>query len=133
MDPRECKRVVTGVDGNGRSVIVSHDPPPTILGPEPSAPGWLAEQWVTAAAPPPLTGDDLSTGDWQLAPGTDGTIFRVFAIPPAGTSGSDTGHHTTDTLDYLVVLSGRMWLVMDEGEIEIGPGDCVVQRATAHA
>jgi quercetin dioxygenase-like cupin family protein len=133
MDPRKCKRVVTGVDDRGRSVIVSDGPAPTILGAEPSAPGWVAEHWVTADVPPSLDGPDLAGEEWQLAPRPGGTIFRIFAVPGAGTPGSEIEHHTTDTVDYIVVLTGRIWLVMDEGEAELGPGDCVILRGTAHS
>lgn len=41
--------------------------------------------------------------------------------------------HTTDTLDYVVVLEGEIWLVTDEGEVRLGPGDCAVQQGTRHA
>nr|WP_254222680.1 cupin domain-containing protein [Burkholderia multivorans] len=41
--------------------------------------------------------------------------------------------HTTDTLDYVVVLEGEIWLVTDEGEVRLEPGDTVVQHGTRHA
>ena len=41
--------------------------------------------------------------------------------------------HRTETVDYGIVLSGKLWLVLDEGEVELGPGDIVVQRGTNHA
>jgi uncharacterized cupin superfamily protein len=31
------------------------------------------------------------------------------------------------------VLSGEVWLVVDEGETRLRPGDVVVQRGTNHA
>jgi quercetin dioxygenase-like cupin family protein len=41
--------------------------------------------------------------------------------------------HTTNSLDYLVVIAGEMWMVMEEGEVLLRQGDCVVQRGTNHA
>jgi mannose-6-phosphate isomerase-like protein (cupin superfamily) len=41
--------------------------------------------------------------------------------------------HATDSVDYLVVISGEMFMVMDEGEILLRAGDCIVQRGTKHA
>ena len=41
--------------------------------------------------------------------------------------------HRTPTIDYVVLLSGKLTLMLDEGEVEIGPGDVVVQRGTAHS
>jgi uncharacterized cupin superfamily protein len=42
--------------------------------------------------------------------------------------------HTTDTVDYVTILSGEIWLVLDDGaEVHLEPGDCVVQNGTQHA
>jgi quercetin dioxygenase-like cupin family protein len=43
------------------------------------------------------------------------------------------GMHATPTTDFVLVLEGRVALVLDEETIELGPGDTVVQQATAHA
>jgi len=43
------------------------------------------------------------------------------------------GMHTTDSIDFVVVLSGKAELELDDGEKRaLGAGDCVVQRATRH-
>jgi mannose-6-phosphate isomerase-like protein (cupin superfamily) len=42
------------------------------------------------------------------------------------------GRHRTDTVDLLQIVAGRVWLVLDATEVELGPGDCVVQRGTWH-
>ena len=41
--------------------------------------------------------------------------------------------HKTNSIDYLVVISGEMWMVMEKGEVLLRPGDCIVQRGTNHA
>lgn len=41
--------------------------------------------------------------------------------------------HTTHTLDAIILIKGRVKLILDNEEAEIGPGDVVVQRATNHA
>lgn len=44
------------------------------------------------------------------------------------------GMHTTQTVDFDVVLSGEAWLELDEGkEVLLRAGDCVVQNGTRHA
>ena len=40
--------------------------------------------------------------------------------------------HTTDTLDYVVVIDGEIVLGLDDGDHHLGPGDVVIQRGTAH-
>ncbi|WP_235532867.1 cupin domain-containing protein [Sphingomonas sp. Leaf412] len=41
--------------------------------------------------------------------------------------------HTTDTVDYALVLSGEIWAVMDQDEALLTAGDVLVQRGTAHS
>ena len=41
--------------------------------------------------------------------------------------------HTTETVDYDIVLSGELVLMLDAGEVTLHPGDVVIQRNTAHA
>jgi mannose-6-phosphate isomerase-like protein (cupin superfamily) len=44
------------------------------------------------------------------------------------------GMHTTPTVDYEFVVSGRVVLELDDGQTrELGPGDTVVQNGTRHA
>lgn len=43
------------------------------------------------------------------------------------------GMHVTDTIDYVYVVSGQLVLELDDGEVPLRPGDCVVQRGTTHA
>ncbi len=43
------------------------------------------------------------------------------------------GMHKTSTVDYALVLDGEIWALMDEGEVLMRAGDCLVQRGTNHA
>ncbi len=44
------------------------------------------------------------------------------------------GMHTTDTVDLDLVVSGEVWLELDDGEeVQLRAGDCVVQNGTRHA
>ena len=46
---------------------------------------------------------------------------------------ADASFHRTNTLDYVMILDGVIALELDRGSVTLGPGDCVVQRGTAHA
>lgn len=132
LDPEQVLRVVTGTDEDGRSTL-TRDIAPTIVS-SPESPGtWIAEQWVGESVPADLDGPDLAGREWQLEPPMGGSAFRLFQLPPSGSEGNTSELHATETIDYVVVISGRMWLVVDHGEVELGPGDCVVQRGTPHA
>jgi quercetin dioxygenase-like cupin family protein len=63
-------------------------------------------------------------------PGEGGTRFFVVRLPP-GLSGT---FHTTDTVDYGVVIEGEIVLDLGDGGREVLPaGTCIVQRGTSHA
>jgi len=50
------------------------------------------------------------------------------------TFGDENGMHTTDTIDYNIVISGEVWMELDDGvEVHLKPFDCVVQNGTRHA
>ncbi len=53
--------------------------------------------------------------------------------PTAEHKARHPGMHRTDTLDYVLVLSGQCTLVLDAADVELRQGDCIVQRATSHA
>ncbi|RAJ06501.1 Cupin domain-containing protein [Chitinophaga skermanii] len=69
-----------------------------------------------------------------------GTYFRYVQIPPDKDLGIEAPigqphplMHETATLDYIVILSGTLYLIMEEGETLLQPGDIVIQRGTNHA
>jgi quercetin dioxygenase-like cupin family protein len=45
-----------------------------------------------------------------------------------------TGLHTTATIDLIYILSGEVWLELDDGkEVHLRAGDTVVQNGVRHA
>lgn len=70
----------------------------------------------------------------------NGTYFRYVSIPPDKELGVKVKvgephpmMHQTQTLDYIIILSGELYLIMEEGETLLKPGDIVIQRGTNHA
>ena len=41
--------------------------------------------------------------------------------------------HKTNSIDYAVILSGEIDMLVDEDEVHLQAGDVVVQRGTYHA
>jgi mannose-6-phosphate isomerase-like protein (cupin superfamily) len=154
----EVHRVVTGHNDKGQSIILMEDTGTNHVTID-SWPGGLkiCDLWVTNEAPANMDSDeDRSTRTFQHDPVNGGTIFRLLQFPAesegdsldAGAifsqlgsqnkpsdemSGKHFSMHRTDSIDYLVVLSGQMQMVMDEGEVTLRPGTCIVQQATNHA
>ena len=118
---------------------------------------WVSEIWVTDEAPADNKGGgDRGARPMRHDPAPNGTIFRIVEIPPE-TSGSKIdaqaafthlgshnkptkedsakhgSMHKTKSVDYLVVISGEMSMVMEDGEVLLKTGDCIVQRGTNHA
>ena len=152
------RRVVTGHDADGRAVIAADGEPPTVVSIA-AVPGTVFHEiWSTDAVPAPIdNGPDPTAGALRLAPPPGGTRVRIVDIPPdsvqnaisredaaaafaqigaGGAHGPDGPHalmHRTESVDYGIVLSGEVWLVVDGGETRLVPGDVVVQRGTNHA
>ena len=160
MSAVKFKRVVTGHDPQGRAILAMNGAPPSVF-PLKAVPGTVFyEIWNTCGAPARVdNGPDPTLRSLVLGPPSLGSLIRVVDIPPdsvqnavsaedaaaafeeigaghAGTGRSDSPHrlmHRTETVDYGIVLEGRVWLVLDADEIELNPGDVVVQRGTNHA
>ena len=149
------RRVVTGHDGQGRAVVASDGPAPATD--VAAVPGTVFHEiWATEASPAPIDATDPTMGTLRLRPPERGTRIRIVDIPPDAVQdaltpeeataafaqiGAPEAHgggphalmHRTETVDYGIVLAGEVWLVLDEGETRLLPGDVVVQRGTSHA
>jgi mannose-6-phosphate isomerase-like protein (cupin superfamily) len=67
-----------------------------------------------------------------------GQAFVEFgkAMPDMGAAmePDNSGMHTTDSIDYIVVLSGEIWCELDDGEeVHLRARDCLIQCGTRHA
>jgi mannose-6-phosphate isomerase-like protein (cupin superfamily) len=145
------RRVVTGHDASGKSVFVSDE----AVAPQPLT--GFHRLW--GGDETPQFPDDGRMPDNHLYfPPIGGFRFGMFSIPPDRVAGSDIdaaagltdveaeapgllrymdpsdpGMHTTDTIDFEVVLEGTVILELDGGaEVALNPGDTVVQNGTRH-
>jgi quercetin dioxygenase-like cupin family protein len=127
---RTPRRVVTGHDADGRSVVLEDEEAPRSH----RLPGaTFHEVWSTGETPAPVAPtEEREPTERPLVtpPDAGGTIVRVVDLEP----GSTSPMHRTQTIDYGIVLSGDVLLVLDDGsETALGVGDVVVQRGTNHA
>jgi len=153
---RRHRRVVTGHDVQGRSVVLMDGESPHGFFLEKAGGLQLTELWETRSSPADNSGArDAAEHERRIEPINGGTVFRIIEYPPdsvrlktldperffrgmgAQAANAATrkhpGMHRTDTVDYCVVLSGEIWAVLDEGEVRLRAGDCLVQRGTNHA
>lgn len=120
----KVRRVVTENDQKGKSKVKWDD----TVEMKPGRPGFeRADIWATKELPAKLTDEDPSK--WEMGTTiSNGSIFRIIKFDP----GVSERWHTTDSIDYAVVLSGEIDMQLDEGEIHLKAGDVMVQRATNH-
>ncbi|HTV76847.1 MAG TPA: cupin domain-containing protein [Steroidobacteraceae bacterium] len=130
------RRVVTGHDGTGKSVVLSDGPPPQhhpMQGPAVGAD--FHEIWNTTHPVPELSATEATEPNerpFTIMP-VSGHLLRIIEIYPPQQGGKRTVMHRTRTLDYVVVISGEIVLVLDDSEVILRQGDVVVQRGTDHA
>jgi len=130
------RRVVTGHDAAGRSIVLSDGPPPQHHPMHGSAVGAdFFEIWNVAAAVPQLTAAEAREPNervFTIMP-VAGHLLRVIDIYPPQHGGRRTAMHRTRTLDYVVVIEGEVVLVLEDREVVLRKSDVVVQRGTNHA
>ena len=151
------RRIVTGHNDDGKSVVKIDGPPARSIGEEI---GGLFEIWnEDGTTIDTKSNNDRADSDIILSPPKGGSKFRYFQIMPTpkgvpldvlnkmaedAFSRIGAAHHRVDvkkhpamhktkTIDYIILLKGDVTLVLDEEEVKINPFDVVVQRGTNHA
>lgn len=111
--------------------------------------------WVTDGSPADNSGSaDSAEREIGVAPPPRGSIFRMVDFPPAANVGAvdnaampisssiaGEGHadprhatmHRTKSIDFAVVISGEIDMLLDDSEVHLKAGDVLVQRGTNHA
>jgi quercetin dioxygenase-like cupin family protein len=123
------RRIVTGHDESGKSVILSDGPNPKMLDIGSAA---FHEVWITDQTPAPIEATQPEPTDRPVRtpPPPNGVTVRFTEMAP----GAEAPMHRTESVDVGVVLAGETWLLLDDGsETLVRAGDAVVQRGTNHA
>lgn len=154
---RKIRRVVTGHDESGVAKVIM-DAHATCILQRPNRPGvTLTNLWQVDTTPAQMERhDDPVTGPLILHPPKNGSIFRIVQFDPedpevlakldgkaafaemgAGANVVEGARHPfmhrTDSVDYAVILTGEIYMMMDEDEVLLKAGDTVVQQGTNHA
>jgi quercetin dioxygenase-like cupin family protein len=129
--PKPVRRVVTGHDENNVAKVLIDGHATNTRSSQPGRFSTLI--WSTDATPADnAVGEDIEDlGAKKLgtAPPAGGTRFTINDIPP----GARGAMHRTETLDYVIVLSGELDMEMDDSTVTLKAGDVMVQRGTNHA
>jgi mannose-6-phosphate isomerase-like protein (cupin superfamily) len=151
------RRIVTGHDASGKAVVEIDGIAPNKKT-RPGAGFVSSLLWVTDESPARL---DLKTDRADrtigVPPPAHGSILRVVDFPPVTAEAEavdakallqsmGAGHHAHDgqqarhafmhrtkSVDYAIVLSGEIDMLLDDSEVHMKAGDFLVQQGTNHA
>jgi mannose-6-phosphate isomerase-like protein (cupin superfamily) len=156
------RRVVTGHDVNGKAIVLSDGPAP-FFHQMPQDPDWHStDVWRTDSMPVQiaLRAPESTNGPRRQMPTRNGTVIRINSFPPetqaasqmtpedsskafaalgnenAATFGKGGRHplmHRTQTVDYAIILSGEIDMLLDDVDVHLKEGDVVVQCGTNHS
>ncbi|MDE0781193.1 MAG: cupin domain-containing protein [Alphaproteobacteria bacterium] len=156
------RRVVMGHDATGKAVVKSDGPAPFVHINPRNEDDWSTDLWRTGETPVQVIPEHPETtlGPRRQMPQPNGTVFRINHFAPEsedirnrtveearaafaalgnepastyGRGGSHPASHRTETVDYALILSGEITMIIDDGEIELKAGDVVIQCGTNHA
>jgi quercetin dioxygenase-like cupin family protein len=125
------RRVVTGHGHDQIAKVIFDSPAENVKRP---VSGIISTTlWTSTATPADISigekVEDLGNLNVPLAPPENGTRFAIVEFLP----GNGAFMHRTDTLDYVIVLSGELEMQMDDSTVILKAGDVVVQRGTNHS
>ncbi|PZQ24505.1 MAG: cupin domain-containing protein [Sphingopyxis macrogoltabida] len=152
------RRIVTANDGEGQSYI-AEDGPTSSVNVADNIPGFRNNNiWRTLGCEASIDAPDTIEEQVGVMPPRGGTVIRVVDIPPEPKdpaalksayearkksnlypdmdlhpSDRHPAMHTTDTVDYAIVLHGEITAVMEKDETVMKAGDILIQRGTNHA
>lgn len=160
---KPIRRVVTGHDDRGRAIVVSDGPAPSVHINKAEEDWFSVDIWRTHEMPAKVVAkpaQEPTVGPRRQMPTTNGTVLRINSFPPeseavramtpaeslrvfeglgnpkAATFGKGGRHpmmHRTESIDYALILSGEITMLLDNEEVLLKAGDVVVQCGTNHA
>lgn len=156
MEKYQIRRVVTGLNAQGRSCVIFDGTPPAQLAAtqsgniafslwQTSGPQASNEGVEDAAAEPfdiSLTfGASKFLATWfppvpdavHLSPEARASLARRPASAAHRTHHEHPGMHATNSVDYVIIAAGELTMVLEDDECLLRVGDVVIDRGVAHA
>jgi mannose-6-phosphate isomerase-like protein (cupin superfamily) len=156
------RRVVCGHDDQGKAIVVSDGAAPFVHVNPRNNIDTSTDIWRTGRMPATIAADpeEPTLGPRRQLPTGNGTVVRINRFAPesdairnmsveeargafaalgnegASTFGRGGRHplmHRTETIDYAIVLSGEITMLLDDEEVLLKAGDVLIQCGTNHA
>jgi len=150
----EIRRVVTTLDANDRSTTLADGQVTLSVS---GSGNKSTNLWLTNSSPPGFSFTADAAKPTGLDPPDNGTVFRVVDVPPLGAGDeaklppelmmklagdgapargvpvTNPLMHRTRTIDYAIIMSGEIDMMLDDKTVHLKAGDVVIQQATNHA
>ena len=120
------RRVITGHDANGKAIVMIDEVSKNLFTGRPGA--TVCNVWTTEGFPANNDGDEDAGLRKVGTTIPNGTIFRILEFAP----GLAPRNHRTDSIDYIVCMSGEIDMELDDTVVHLKAGDVMVQRGTIH-
>jgi quercetin dioxygenase-like cupin family protein len=159
---KHSRRVVTGHDETGRAIVISDGPAPFVHVNKLDPDFYSTDIWRTFETPARIVprAAESTEGPRRQLPTPNGSVLRINHFPPesdsvremtpeesarvfaglgnhqASTFARGSRHplmHRTETVDFAIVLSGEITMMLDQEDVHLTAGDVVVQCGTNHA
>ena len=151
----QVRRVVTSHEADGKAVVLFDGAPVKVREQaESGVKSFLL--WTTDVTPADISGSqDRGDRTIGIPPPPGGSVFRIVDFHPFDdtklpvdhmTRSIGTDHmpakgwaprhpamHRTRSIDYAIVMSGEIDMLLDDSEIHLKAGDVLVQQGTNHA
>jgi len=126
------RRVIVGHNERGRSVVTDETDDLTVI--EPTVGVTLHEVWRQDGIPATAeeAANPSSAGVLEAPP--HGAVIRILTVEPfGGNLGSWTPHlHSDDSLHVITMTQGELDIVLEDGDVQLGPGDSIVLPGSMH-
>ncbi|KAF9520536.1 hypothetical protein BS47DRAFT_1335698 [Hydnum rufescens UP504] len=130
------RRIITSHTPDGKSTIIRDErlAPAIPTGPGVKASGRMTRIWTTKQTPVVHSKETIDGGtegpDRLGLIATNGTNISAYDVAP----GLEGPNHRTSTLDYIILLSGEITFILEDGTERTlsEPGTILVQRGTLH-
>jgi len=154
---KPVRRVITGHDESDKAVVLFDGPSPT-WSRNAASDTESGLVWITDSVPADIAvASDQSARKIGIPPPANGSICRVVEFGPmtaemealpadhfarqlgeghVATNALPPRHpfmHRTKSIDYAIVLSGEIDMLLDDSEVHLKAGDVLVQQGTNHA
>jgi quercetin dioxygenase-like cupin family protein len=120
------RRVVTGHDDQGRAKVLIDEQVNNVFSHRQNAEYGVI--WSTDSLPANNDGSEDPSNKKIGTTIENGSVFRIVSFGP----GVAPRNHRTDSIDYAVVMSGEIDMVLDNETARLKAGDVLVQRGTVH-